>query len=519
MGVVTVPSSAARSPLGLSSKFSTSRSTVKRPLVVAFKDDKSHNSALVVPHEQIPMPIEQSSEKKRFRKTKKRSNRVKATKTEVSPSTLEVDYNEAAAKLENLYRLSPFSPDLDVEEDMNGVIRRSRQRKRKAGEGERKALKATSKPVVKNQGRKVMRLGLDQRIALRKNKIEEMVTSVNKKNDPQDENEKIKTLKREYYVSAGLAGLDWKTTKIPPLLSPAENSWLFKQMQPMKALFEVIEQLQSYLGREPTQGEVARATNMNALDVRNMMEVGKAARNKLIKHNLRLVLFGVNKYFEGTGNGSNFHDSNFHDLCQAGLRGLITAIDRFQPKKKSRLSTYALFWIRHTIIRSMAISSLMHASFGLHSLRIAIQKAKNELSSKLDRDPTEQEIMKEVGISAERYRDVMMASRPVLSLNTRNSVTQQELIDGIADDANGGDSQMNQALLRLAIDDVLDSLKPKESLVIRQRFGLDGKGNRSLAEIAGNLNISREMVRKHELKALMKLKHPARLEYIRPYVY
>lgn len=61
----------------------------------------------------------------------------------------------------------------------------------------------------------------------------------------------------------------------------------------------------------------------------------------------------------------------------------------------------------------------------------------------------------------------------------------------------------------------LDSLKPKESIVIRQRYGLDGKGERSLSEVAGNLNISREMVRKHELKALMKLKHPTRLDYLR----
>ena len=64
----------------------------------------------------------------------------------------------------------------------------------------------------------------------------------------------------------------------------------------------------------------------------------------------------------------------------------------------------------------------------------------------------------------------------------------------------------------------LDSLKPKESLVIRQRYGLDGKGERTLGEISGNLNISREMVRKYELKALLKLKHPARVDYLRPHL-
>lgn len=65
----------------------------------------------------------------------------------------------------------------------------------------------------------------------------------------------------------------------------------------------------------------------------------------------------------------------------------------------------------------------------------------------------------------------------------------------------------------------LDSLKPKENLVIRQRYGLDGKGDRTLGEIAGNLNISREMVRKHEMKALMKLKHPARMDYLRHHIH
>lgn len=82
-----------------------------------------------------------------------------------------------------------------------------------------------------------------------------------------------------------------------------------------------------------------------------------------LQHNLRLVLFVINKYFQDFSSGSRFQD-----LCQAGVKGLITAIDRFEPKRKFRLSTYGLFWIRHAIIRSMTLSSFTKVSFGLESV-------------------------------------------------------------------------------------------------------------------------------------------------------
>nr|QKY65034.1 plastidic RNA polymerase sigma-subunit 5 [Passiflora pittieri] len=511
MGVVTVSSSAARTPLGLSSKFLTSRSTVKRSLVLAFKADKSSKAALVSPQEQIPLPIEQPSEKKRLRKSNKRSNRVTATGIEVSPSTLDVDYDEEAAKLENIYRLSPAIDDSE-EEDVKGVSRSRRQGKRKAVQGDKEGESRTIKPIIRNQSRKARRLSLDRRISLRKIKDETFVTSVKQIKGGNNENEKIDELVREYSSSTDSVSLDWKKMKIPPVLSSSEHTWLFKLMQQMKALLQVKENLQSNLAREPTEVELAEATNMTVLEMRKQMDAGQAARNKLIKHNLRLVLFVMNKYFQDFSNSTKFQD-----LCQAGVKGLITAIDRFEPKRKFRLSTYALFWIRHAIIRSKTLSSFTRVSFGLESIRSDIQKAKVELSFELQRQPTEEEIIHKVGLSPERYHEVIRASKPVLSLHARNATTQEELVYGVTD-VDGGDNRRQPAILRLALDDVLDSLKPKESLVIRQRYGLDGKGDRTLGEIAGNLNISREMVRKHEVKALMKLKHPARVDYLRRYV-
>lgn len=84
------------------------------------------------------------------------------------------------------------------------------------------------------------------------------------------------------------------------------------------------------------------------------------------QHNLRLVLFVMNKYFQDFANGPRFQD-----LCQAGVKGLMTAIDRFEPRRKFRLSTYGLFWIRHTIVRSMTLSSFTKVSFGLESVSLS----------------------------------------------------------------------------------------------------------------------------------------------------
>ncbi|KAK9292487.1 hypothetical protein L1049_020460 [Liquidambar formosana] len=398
---------------------------------------------------------------------------------------------------------------------MDHALKRGRRRRKKASEGDEKAEKGTSDNVVRSRHKKVKRLNLDKRVALSKKKEDKMVDSIQKKKDANDEGVKFERLVREYSVSTDLVSLDWKKMKIPPVLSSSEHAWLFKLMQPMKALLEVKENLQTDLEREPTDDELAEATKMSIVQVRRHMEVGRAARFKLIKHNLRLVLFVINKYFQEFANGPKFHD-----LCQAGVKGLITAIDRFEPNRRFRLSTYGFFWIRHAIIRSMTLSSFTRVSFGLESVRVEIQRAKLELLFELHRLPTEEEIIEKVGISPERYREVMRASKPVISLHARHSTTQEEFINGITDtDGVEGDKRRQPALLRLALDDVLDSLKPKESLVIRQRYGLDGKGDRTLGEIAGNLNISREMVRKHEVKALMKLKHPARVDYLRRFIF
>ncbi|CAN7101372.1 unnamed protein product [Brassica rapa subsp. narinosa] len=509
MGVVFISSSAARSPLGLSTDLRTQRSSLKKPSIVAFKADDSTptNSSLI---------IDKQKEKRAVATRRKPCKDTKTTKSldqNVAPSC-PLDYNEAAARLESIYKLSP-PPATSLEEedgiDGSSKLRVPRRRKRKESGEEKKV-------VVRNNVKKEKRLTLDKRIALKRNVQEKPVNASSsareKVTKKQQEEEKIERLVRDYSASNDIVSLDWKKMKIPPVVSSAEHTWLFKLMQPMKALLQVKDELQKSMGREPREAEIAGEINMSVAEVKRKIEIGRAARNKLIKTNLRLVLFVMNKYFQDLTNGPKFQD-----LCQAGMRGLITAIDRFEPKRKLRLSTYGLFWIRHAVIRSMTTSNFTRVPFGLESVRVEIYKTKMELLFEFGRLPTEEEVVKRLKISPERYREVLRAAKPVYSLNSKHAVTQEEFIKGITDvDGVGADNRRQLALLRLALDDVLDSLKPKESLVIRQRYGLDGKGDRTLGEIAGNLNISREMVRKHEVKALMKLKHQARVDYLRQYI-
>ncbi|CAN8252158.1 unnamed protein product [Cochlearia groenlandica] len=511
MGVVFISSSASRSLLGLSTDLLTHRSTHKKPSFVAFKADESTNSALIIQPEHVSIPAEQGKEKRvvtRRKKPCKTPIKLDSIDHNLAPfCSLGVDYNEAASRLESIYKLSPTTTTTSIEDDIDGAKTKvSRRRKRKE----------EKKVVVRNNVKKEKRLSLDKRIAMKRTIQEKpIIASADKKvRKRQQEEVKIDRLVRDYSASNDIVTLDWKKMKIPPVLSSTEHTWLFKLMQPMKALLEVKDELQKSLGREPREAEIAVEINMGVADVKKKIEIGRAARNKLIKHNLRLVLFVMNKYFQDFSNGPKFQD-----LCQAGMKGLITAIDRFEPKKKFRLSTYGLFWIRHAIIRSMTTSNFTRVPFGLESVRVEIYKTKMELLFELGRLPTEDEVVKRLKITPERYREVLRAAKPVYSLNSKHSVTQEEFIDGITDvHGVGAYNQRQPAILRLALDDVLDSLKPKESLVIRQRFGLDGKGDRTLGEIAGNLNISREMVRKHEVKALMKLKHQARVDYLRQYI-
>ncbi|KAK4759052.1 hypothetical protein SAY87_020353 [Trapa incisa] len=358
MGVFSVASSTSRALVGLNSKISTSRSMSKMPLTVAFRTDKNNNTDLLTHPEKTQPPVETC---RKPPKKLQKENKPLRRKAVLAEGILELDYNDAAAKLENIFKLNSTPKTYDGQ-DLTVGKRRGHKRKKKTTEEDRKEDNDVGQTVVRSRRKKPKRLSLDKRILLKRNK-NNVVATVQKEKNVKSTDEKIERLVRDYSASTDLVSLDWKKMKIPPVLPSTEHVWLFQLMQQMKALLEVNENLRTGLAKEPTEGELADATKMTVAQVRKHLEAGRAARNKLIKHNLRLVLFVINKHFQDFANGPKFQD-----LCQAGVKGLITAIDRFEPNRKSRLSTYSLFWVRHAIIRSMTLSSFTRVSFGLESV-------------------------------------------------------------------------------------------------------------------------------------------------------
>lgn len=237
MGVTTVSSSAGRTPLGLRARNLSRASSLKRPVVLAFKSNETKPASLVAKRESLALPLEKNKETiKTSRKVKKRLERVKAVTTdEVSPSIFELDYGEAAAKLEKLYKRSPGA-DVSDEEVKTGRVKRRRPLRKKSVETE-EAEKERAVSVVRSQ-RKGKRLNLEKRISMRMKKEGEFVAlAQTKKHRKNDEDEKIDRLVREYTSSTDLVSLDWKKMKIPPVLPSSEHAWLFKLMQPMKVRF------------------------------------------------------------------------------------------------------------------------------------------------------------------------------------------------------------------------------------------------------------------------------------------
>lgn len=235
MGVVTVSSSASRTPVGLGSRFSAHISPLRRPSFLAFKTDKSKDSTLVSPHESIPLPIDAPKDKKKsLRRPKTKSTeRLKAVSTNgTSPCTADLDYNEAAAKLENIYKRSPTN--VSVAEDSNHLVQKRRRMCKRIVEGDEKKEKEMVN-VVRNHRRKTKRLTLEKRIALRKKNVdkEEPMGSLSRRKDG-EASYNIDRLVNGYSIATDLVSLDWKKMKIPPVLSSSEHSLLFKLMQPMK---------------------------------------------------------------------------------------------------------------------------------------------------------------------------------------------------------------------------------------------------------------------------------------------
>lgn len=305
-------------------------------------------------------------------------------------------------------------------------------------------------------------------------------------------------------VSDDTVGAFFKEMARYPLLKPDEEVDLACKVQVIVQIEELKERLKSELNRQPTKAEVAAALGLNEKQLENRLYQGRVAKRKMIRSNLRLVVSIAKRYLN--------RGVAFLDLIQEGALGLNRAVEKFDPDRGYKFSTYAYWWIRQAITRTIAndartIRLPIHIIEKLNKLK----KAQRILKQNLHRNPTEVELAEEMEISPEHLRQLLQLRRRSLSLNHRVGKGEEtELVEMLEDTENQSpEAQMSESMMRQDIWEVLSEvLTEREKDVILLRYGLASSEPYTLEEVGNLFHLSRERVRQIQSKAMRKLRRP-----------
>lgn len=297
-----------------------------------------------------------------------------------------------------------------------------------------------------------------------------------------------------------------------PLLGRDEEVALAQQVQRYMVLVDKHLALQEELGRVPSLAEWADVAQLPTTELRQLQRTGKRAKEHMIEANLRLVV-SVAKKYQNRG-------LELLDLIQEGTLGLERAVEKFDPTKGYRFSTYAYWWIRQGITRAIATQSRtirlpVHITEKLNK----IKKAQRKISQEKGRTATVEDIARELDMTPPQVRELLVRVPRSVSLETKVGKDKDtELGDLLETEDMPPEELVMRESLHRDLQTLLSELTSRERDVIQMRFGLEDGRTYSLAEIGRTLDLSRERVRQIEAKALQKLRQPKRRNRVRDYL-
>jgi len=285
-----------------------------------------------------------------------------------------------------------------------------------------------------------------------------------------------------------------------PLLSHEQEITLGRQVQNLMVLENIESELQSDLGEKPEIDLFAERAGISAIQLKKKLKSGRRAKERMVAANLRLVVSVAKKYTK--------RNMELLDLIQEGTIGLVRGVEKFDPARGYKFSTYAYWWIRQGITRAIAEKSRsIRLPIHITEMLNKLKKGQRELSQELSRTPSIKELSEYVELPENEVKDLMSRAGQPVSLETKIGDGEDTiLLDLLSNEIDMPSEQIESDCMKGDLETLLEQLPELQNRVLRMRYGMDGDDPMSLTGIGRVLGISRDRVRNLERDGLRGLR-------------